>query len=77
MAFVGNIPGETRTLPLAIYTLTHVPGGEMAAARLSLLSIALASVALAACHILSRRAERRLGYLDHRGGQGSHSDAAL
>jgi len=77
MAFVGNIPGETRTLPLAIYTLTHVPGGEMAAARLSLLSIALAVVALTACHILSRRAERRLGYLDHRGGLGSRSDAAL
>lgn len=67
MAFVGNIPGETRTLPLAIYTLTHVPDGEAAALRLSLLSIALAVVALLASHWIGRRAERRLGFLDHRG----------
>ncbi|MGH6637600.1 MAG: molybdate ABC transporter permease subunit [Polaromonas sp.] len=66
MAFVGNIPGETRTLPLAIYTLTHVPDGEAAALRLSLLSIALAVIALLVSHWISRRAERRLGYLDHR-----------
>lgn len=65
MAFVGNIPGETRTLPLAIYSFMHVPGGEAAAMRLAILSIALALVALAACHWLTHRAERRLGYLDH------------
>ncbi|HEY0503366.1 MAG TPA: molybdate ABC transporter permease subunit [Lysobacter sp.] len=67
MAFVGNIPGETRTLPLAIYSLTHVPGGEAGAMRLALLSIALAVVALLASHWISRRAERRLGFADHRG----------
>lgn len=61
MAFVGNIPGETRTLPLAIYSFTHVPGGEAAALRLSLLSIALAVIALLVSHYLTRRAERRLG----------------
>ena len=66
MAFVGNIPGETRTLPLAIYSFTHVPGGELAALRLAVLSIALAFVALLASHVLSRRAERQLGYTDHR-----------
>lgn len=66
MAFVGNIPGETRTLPLAIYSLTHVPGGEAGALRLALLSIALAVAALLASHWISARAERRLGFSDHR-----------
>lgn len=66
MAFVGNIPGETRTLPLAIYSLTQVPGGEAAALRLSLLSIALAVAALLVSHVLGKRAERALGYRDHR-----------
>ena len=67
MAFVGNIPGETRTLPLAIYSLTHLPDGDAAALRLSLLSIALAIVALLVSHWIGRRAERRLGYMDHYG----------
>ena len=64
MAFVGNIPGETRTLPLAMYSFMHVPGGEAAAARLVALSLVLALAALAGSHWLTRRAERRLGYLD-------------
>jgi molybdate transport system permease protein len=67
MAFVGNIPGETRTLPLAIYTYMSVPGGEGATLRLAGISVALACVALAASHWLTRRAERRLGYRDHGG----------
>ena len=67
MAFVGNIPGETRTLPLAIYSLTHQPNGEAGALRLTLLSIALAIAALLLSHWISRRAERLLGYDDHRG----------
>jgi molybdate transport system permease protein len=66
MAFVGNIPGETRTLPLAIYSLTHVPDGDAAALRLSLLSIGLAIAALLISHWIGRRAERVLGYADHR-----------
>jgi molybdate transport system permease protein len=61
MAFVGNIPGETRTLPLAIYSAMHAPGGEAAALRLSILSIALALAALLASHAISVRAERKLG----------------
>ncbi len=65
MAFVGNIPGETRTLPLAIYSYTHVPDGEAAAWRLACLSILLAVGALLLAHIANRRAERRLGLLDH------------
>jgi molybdate transport system permease protein len=64
MAFVGNIPGETRTLPLAIYTYMHVPGGEGATLRLAIISVALASAALAASHWLTRMTERRLGYRD-------------
>lgn len=70
MAFVGNIPGETRTLPLAIYSYTHVPGGEAAAMRLTLLSIALAFVALIASHLITRRTERLLGQFDSRGRDG-------
>jgi molybdate transport system permease protein len=65
MAFVGNIAGETRTLPLAIYTFMHQPGGEASAMRLAGLSIALALLALGLSHWMTRRAERRLGYLDH------------
>jgi molybdate transport system permease protein len=69
MAFVGNIPGETRTLPLAIYSYTHVPNGEPAALRLVGLSLGLALIALLASHAISRRAERLLGYMDHRSGR--------
>ena len=61
MAFVGNIPGETRTLPLAIYSYTHVPNGDAAAMRLAFLSILLALAALGASHWINRRAERLLG----------------
>ena len=61
MAFVGNIPGETRTLPLAIYSYSHLPDGEAAAARLVLLSIALAVCALLASHWIGRRAEHLIG----------------
>jgi molybdate transport system permease protein len=62
MAFVGNIPGETRTLPLAIYSFANVPNGEEAAMRLALLSMGLALGALIVSHAISRRAERLLGY---------------
>jgi molybdate transport system permease protein len=65
MAFVGNIPGVTRTLPLAIYSYTHVPGGDAAAMRLAILSILLALVALIISHLITRRAERLLGYRSH------------
>lgn len=46
ITFVSNIPGETRTLPLAIYTAIQTPGGELAAARLAGLSIVLAFLGL-------------------------------
>lgn len=60
MAFVGNIPGVTRTLPLAIYSYTHLPDGEAAAGRLALVSVALAVLALLGSQLLNRRADRLL-----------------
>ncbi|MDF1722155.1 MAG: molybdate ABC transporter permease subunit [Minwuia sp.] len=56
ITFVSNIPGETRTLPLAIYTAIQSPGGEAAAARLAGLAILLALAGL----ILSEMAARRV-----------------
>jgi molybdate transport system permease protein len=58
ITFVSNIPGETQTLPLAIYTFTQVPGGEANAWRLSLVAVVLSIVALAASEWLTRRARR-------------------
>jgi molybdate transport system permease protein len=55
ITFVSNIPGETRTLPLAIYTAIQSPGGEIAAARLALLSISLAVIGLIAAEVAARR----------------------
>ncbi|MGH7090835.1 MAG: molybdate ABC transporter permease subunit, partial [Stellaceae bacterium] len=60
ITFVSNIPGETRTLPLAIYALTQVPGGDAAALRLVLLSVALSFAALILSEALNRRATRRV-----------------
>jgi molybdate transport system permease protein len=59
ITFVSNIPGETQTISAAIYTLTQVPGGDAAAGRLVLISIALAFAALFASEWLSRRAATR------------------
>lgn len=55
ITFVSNIPGETRTLPLAIYTAIQSPGGEAAAARLAAMSIALALAGLVLSEIAARR----------------------
>jgi molybdate transport system permease protein len=59
ITFVANIPGETRTLPLAIYTYTQVPGGDEQALRLSLISVVLSVAALVLSEILARRSLRR------------------
>jgi molybdate transport system permease protein len=59
ITFVSNIPGETETLPLAIYTFTQVPGGDAQAMRLSILSVALSIVALVTSEWLTRRAHRQ------------------
>ena len=60
ITFVSNIPGETQTLPSAIYTFTQVPGGDAGAMRLTLISIAIAMAALVASEILARRIGRRM-----------------
>jgi molybdate transport system permease protein len=60
ITFVSNIPGETQTLPSAIYTFTQVPGGDAGAFRLTLVSIAVAMLALGASEVLARLANRRL-----------------
>lgn len=61
ITFVSNIPGETRTLPIALYSFTQVPGGEAAAIRLVVIAIVIAFAALAASEILARRLQRRMG----------------
>jgi molybdate transport system permease protein len=60
ITFVSNIPGETQTLPSAIYTFTQVPGGDAGAFRLTLVSVAIAMLALAASEVMARFANRRL-----------------
>lgn len=60
ITFVSNIPGETQTLPLAIYALWQVPGGEAAAQRLCVLSVILSFAALLVSEALVRRARQRL-----------------
>jgi len=61
ITFVSNIPGETQTLPLAIYTATQTLGGEAAAARLAALSISLAFAGLLLSEYLARNMRRLLG----------------
>ena len=60
ITFVSNIAGETRTLPIALYTLIQSPGGEAGAARLMAISLALAILALLASEFLARRISARL-----------------
>ena len=60
ITFVSNIPGETRTLPLAIYTFTQTPSGDEAALRLSLIAVLLSLAALYVSEVLVRRATRRV-----------------
>jgi molybdate transport system permease protein len=56
ITFVSNIPGETRTLPIAIYGALQVPGSEGVVTRLALISVALSLVALVVSEVLARRA---------------------
>ena len=59
ITFVSNIPGETQTLPLAIYSFTQVPGGDMQAMRLCVVSIVVSLGALMLSELLLRRANLR------------------
>ncbi len=60
ITFVSNIPGETQTLPSAIYTFTQVPGGDEGALRLTLISIIISMLALVASEVLARRLGKRM-----------------
>ena len=61
ITFVSNIPGETRTLPLALYTALQTPNGDAEAARLATLSVVLGIAGLLLAEGLARALRRRLG----------------
>ncbi|MDJ0607843.1 MAG: molybdate ABC transporter permease subunit [Kiloniellales bacterium] len=61
ITFVSNIPGETRTLPIALFSVIQSPGGEAPALRLAVIAVILALASLAASEALARRLQRRLG----------------
>ncbi|UTZ44376.1 molybdate ABC transporter permease subunit [Vibrio campbellii] len=61
ISFVSNIPGETQTIPLAMYNFIETPGAELEAARLCIISIALALSTLMMSEWLNRKASARLG----------------
>ena len=60
ITFVSNIPGETQTLPSAIYTFTQVPGGDAGAFRLTAISVVISLAALMASEIMARRVGQRI-----------------
>jgi molybdate transport system permease protein len=61
ITFVANIPGETQTLPTAIFALLQVPGQDAAALRLVAVSLVIAMGALVASEVLARAVQRRIG----------------
>jgi molybdate transport system permease protein len=61
ITFAGNLPGETRTLPLALFSALQSPGGEGPALRLAAISVAISLGALVASELLARRIARRVG----------------
>jgi molybdate transport system permease protein len=63
ITFVGNIEGETRTLPLAIYTYTQMSDGDIAAMRLVIISVLIALGALVMSNLLERRMAKKMGHI--------------
>ncbi len=63
ITFVSNVPGETQTLPLAIYSALQQPGADALVWRLSCVSVGLSLIALIASELLTRRAGRGLHVL--------------
>ena len=63
ITFVSNVPGETQTLPLAIYGALQLPGGDAIVIRLALVSVALSLAALVGSELLARRSGRGLHVL--------------
>ena len=64
ITFVSNIPGETQTIPSAIYSYTQVPGGEEQALRLTCVSIVIALLALVVSEVLTRRIQKRIAVFE-------------
>jgi molybdate transport system permease protein len=64
ITFVSNIPGETQTIPSAIYSYIQVPGGDAQALRLTCVSIAIAMAALIVSEILNRRIHRQIAVFE-------------
>ena len=60
ITFVSNIPGQTRTLPLALYSFVQTPGGETGALRLCVIAVAVSLAAMVASEFISRRLSARL-----------------
>jgi molybdate transport system permease protein len=61
ITFVGNIEGETRTLPLAIYSYTQTPDGDLAAMRLVILSVLIALAAIVFSNYFERKVAKKMG----------------
>ena len=61
ITFAGNVPGATRTLPIALYSALQTPDGGAAAARIALISFALGLTGLVGAELLARAMRRRLG----------------
>ncbi|MDA0128683.1 molybdate ABC transporter permease subunit [Vibrio sp. MarTm2] len=61
ISFVSNIPGETQTIPLAMYSFIETPGSEMEAMRLCVISIVIALASMIASEALTRFSSKRLG----------------
>ena len=61
ISFVSNIPGETQTIPLAMYNFIETPGSELEAARLCAISIVIALASLLISEWMARRTAKRLG----------------
>jgi molybdate transport system permease protein len=64
ITFVSNIPGETQTIPSAIYSYIQVPGGDAQALRLTCVSIVIAMAALIVSEILNRRIHRKIAVFE-------------
>ena len=60
ITFVSNLPGQTQTLPLAIYTFTQVPGGDAPALRLTAIAVVLSLATLVVSELLARKATQRI-----------------
>jgi molybdate transport system permease protein len=61
ITFAANVPGVTRTIPLALYTAIQSPGGDDQALRLAIMSFVLGLIGLLVAELLARRARRLLG----------------